>query len=155
MSQFAIRNPQSAIGDNQAYYWGMGGGLHIGLNQTIAIYHEYGHYLQDEYASWINLPGYYDDVPGPGHYACVAQGCVIWPYFEGFGHLVGALSYIDIYGLLTAGNPYTTESRQWWIEDPSQNCGSDTDYWNDPLRTEAAVAAILNAGIICDFVFSQ
>ena len=153
-----IEYPAGA-GENKAYYWGGGEGIHIGRNKIRAIYHEYGHFLQDNVPSgdsWINIPWYDDEIPGPGHAACAAQGCVIWPYFEGFAHLVGALGYIDIYGSLDSANVFGDPPQlAEWIEDPSWLEGATiddffgnqyvcgTDYWDDPLNTEAAVGAVL------------
>jgi hypothetical protein len=146
---------RAGAGRNQAYYWGLGEGIHLGRNRITAIYHEYGHFLHDQFASWINVPYYGDDVPGDGHVACAHQTCFVWPYFEGFGHLIGALAYEDIFGSVHNANPYTASASFDWIEDPSvligrqyldngnliYTCG--TDYWDLPLETESGVAAIL------------
>jgi hypothetical protein len=145
----------AGLGPHKAYYWGIGGGIHIGRDELMAIYHEYGHFLMDEYASWIDIPYYGDDACAVGHWVCIAQAYEVWPYFEAFAHLVAALSYESsyLYGSLSGINPMTgQESSQLWIGDPTSIIGwsgtcsngdivvCGTDIITDPLLTEGAIA---------------
>ncbi|RQW79055.1 MAG: hypothetical protein EHM79_20960, partial [Geobacter sp.] len=146
----------AGAGRNKAYYWGVGEGIHVGRNKITSIYHEYGHFLMDQYAGWIDIPYYGGEAGAHRHWCCAAMDGTIWPYLEGFAHYIGALSYVDIHGSRYANTSYQTESDQDWIEDPSDLIGAivlsnlgdslytcGEDYKDYPLYTESAVGAIL------------
>jgi hypothetical protein len=156
-AQVPIEFP-AGLGPHKAYYWGPGGGIHIGRDELMSLYHEYGHFLMDEYASWIDIPYYGDDACAVGHWVCIAQAYEVWPYFEAFAHLVAALSYESsyLYGSLSGINPMTGQgSSQLWIGVPTSLIGGSgtcsngdivvcgTDIINDPLLTEGAIAGAL------------
>ena len=72
--------------DNAFYFTGSGE-LNVGQNRVDALFHEYGHYLQDQVASWISIPQYGGTCSAYHFFQC-DQGCTVWPYFEALGHLV-------------------------------------------------------------------
>lgn len=143
--------------DLPGHYWGVGNGIHIDENNIRAIYHEYGHFLSDRYASWIDIPDYGPPCSNLEHFLTCAMDCTVWPFLEGFAHLVGALSWIDIYGSLDATSPIAGNGPSWWIEDPNLiinrngTCADNVNTWscpgedmvNSPEWTESTVGAAL------------
>jgi len=96
-------NPNDTVAPDptaNAFYFGGPGHINIGQYRVDAIYHEYGHYLQDRLASWIAVPDYGGTCPARHFFGC-DQGCQVWPYFEAIGHLVDAFVWDAIFGSVT------------------------------------------------------
>lgn len=72
---------------DNAFYYGPANEMNIGQNKVDALFHEYGHFLQDQVASWISIPDY-GGTCAVNHLFRCDQSCTVWPYFEALGHLV-------------------------------------------------------------------
>lgn len=116
-AQVVIRYPSAATDPDptdgeihapaeNAFYFGPANEINIGQNRVSALFHEYGHYLQDQVASWISIPQYGGTCPAVHYYAC-EQACTVWPYFEALGHLVDGFVFDALVGSIhqTPSNP--------------------------------------------------
>jgi len=101
---------------DNAFYFSGSGEINVGQNRVNALFHEYGHYLQDQLASWISIPQYGGTCSAVHYFGC-EQNCTVWPYFEALGHLVDGFVIDSLLGSIdvapsNALHPFRTSPGQ-------------------------------------------